>query len=821
MTLDPRFICTSDLEGVFLDKLTAEPLSGGYINFYVDSSNPTIGKSVYQTTGSPPTGFVPLGDTVTLNSAGGYEDGSGNSIVIYYFPYHCTTDGDPTTSTGVIELYACQVFNSGNQLQFTREAWPPLASNLAPSGNSSTAVLNYNYIPNGQFLANINTAAQISTTIAPNAVTQIAQGGWYFKESTGGTGVYTVSFIQESRPNFSSGLQDAPYYSASIVGTSGTETVRDLVVQWPNVNTFSNSANPTNQYNLSFSGASLNGITQTFAVYLISNYGSGGSTEVDTLLGNVSVTNVTNSYSLFNLTVNMPNNSAKTVGANNYLAIAIRMPVASTSVKFTDFSLTFSATTRSSFPVQTPADVNNQFFPTPASDGSSLYLPLALTPNGYIFDNSEVGNIVAKTTITEFTNSISTISNELLCDGSQYAVAGYSPLGIPYARLFNKIFLAYNAMAIWGNGANFVNALTYGDSAGELILCTNKIGSVTAPANGSTSPGFSYAKSGGTGGNTAGSTTRGFVAFANQSGEIYAKCTTLGTATTISLGTSSGITAADIINSSVGYYQFYLVVPVATTLSNGASVTAQYIEFSNTTTTYRLWFNVAGETAPAAGGHTLVQVQLDSSMGSADVAAVVANTISAYQTNIIQCAAASSVAQSSWFTFFAGTNQYTVWYNKASGGTQPTVAGTVLYIPVALTGTETATQVAIFTQTAINSQYFAVPDLRGLFLRGYDPTSIWDNQLLERVSNALNIIEGSIGTIEWSSFSSHTHVATSTTTLTGMNATAANQTNIASGSTTGSNNYASGNLLTATTNAVTGIYETRPVNSAVAWAIKY
>ncbi len=102
MALDPRFICTSDLEGYFDDKLTGLPLSAGYINFYIDGTNTP--KSVYITTGSPPSGFVPLGDTVTLNSTGNYQDNAGNNVVIYFFPYHCTVDGDPTTSTGELEL---------------------------------------------------------------------------------------------------------------------------------------------------------------------------------------------------------------------------------------------------------------------------------------------------------------------------------------------------------------------------------------------------------------------------------------------------------------------------------------------------------------------------------------------------------------------------------------------------------------------------------------------------------------------------------------------------------------------------------------------
>ncbi len=492
MALDPRFICSGDIESFFVDKLTGLPLAAGVINFYVDGTNTP--KSVYKLTGSPGSfAFVSLGTSITLNSVGQYSDGT-NSIVIYYFPYHCSVDGDPSTSNGVLELYSSAVFNSGLTQQFTREAWPPLASNLAPSGSSSSAVLNYNYIPNGQFLSHNNHIITDPVNTSPNTISEIAQGGWSFKQTAGGTGTYTISFVAESLNNFPTGLSDAPPYSVLITGTSGTETVRDLTIQWPNVNTFSNSASGSNNvYNLLIAGYSLSGTTQTFNVYLISNFGAGGSTEVDTLIGTITLA-ATATYTYFNLAVTFPDNSAFISGAGNFVAIAIRMPAGPVNAKFTDFALTVGTVTRTSYPVQTPAQSLSEgvagWMPTPDPAGMDLYLPLILTQKGMTFDQTIVGQIIAK---TEALPS----GNELFMDGSTFVASAYSSIGIPYQRLMNYLLVnspsgsiggtvqwGSSVIPMYGTGANFVTLYNV-----TAALTTEFIIQINTPSSGGSATG--------------------------------------------------------------------------------------------------------------------------------------------------------------------------------------------------------------------------------------------------------------------------------------------------------------------------------------------
>lgn len=485
MALDPKkFICTSDLESVFLDKLTGLVLAGGRVEFYIDGTNTP--KQVYTTTGSPPTGFVTLGTTVTLDSIGQYSNGA-NSVVLYYYPYN---------AAGALELYECRVYSSDNILQFTREAWPPLANNLSPSSNAVDGVRNY--IPNGQFLAHNNHIVTDTTTEAGITISEIAQGGWSFKHTTSGTGVYTVSFNTE--PEFPTGLNDSPPFSVNIVctGTVSGDTKRDLTIQWPDVNTFSRTPAPS-AFNLFFSAKLNSGTSSIFNVYLISNYGTGGSTTDETLLGSVTLTNVYGATATdFNVSVPMPSNSGKVVGAGSFISIAIRPPAENFSARFTNFALTLGSSGLNQFPIMTNDQQLSRsvagWMPTPNPDGSDLYLPLVLTPEGMAFDHTVVGTIVGKVQVNADTG-------ELLMDGNNYVYSNYSTDGIPYSRL--GAYLIANSpgytegggatipagnIPLFGTGANFVSVWD-AVVAGDFTVNFNTASAGNAFSNGTS--GFS------------------------------------------------------------------------------------------------------------------------------------------------------------------------------------------------------------------------------------------------------------------------------------------------------------------------------------------
>jgi hypothetical protein len=107
------------------------------------------------------------------------------------------------------------------------------------------------------------------------------------------------------------------------------------------------------------------------------------------------------------------------------------------------------------------------------------------------------------------------------------------------------------------------------------------------------------------------------------------------------------------------------------------------------------------------------------------------------------------------------------------------------------------------TIAAINSYQFAVPDLRGMFLRGADFAGLWDLDNVTRFGFGIGVGGANYGTYEYQQFLSHTHNLLFST--------------VAGGIATLTSASASAN---ATTFA-TGGSETRPVNAYVNWVMKY
>lgn len=474
MALDPRFICSSDLEGYFVDKDTGLPLAAGIINFFSDVDR-TVPKDVYQLSGAPPyntASFVNLGSSITLNSVGSYQDGLGNSIVIYYFPF----EGSPTDSpfTNIQELYYVTVESSGNVQQFTREAWPPLAVNLASEIDTLTTDLT-NMIPNGQFL--VYNTPMPTTSTPPNTETVIAQSNWLFRQSTGSTGVYSISV--ETVPAGSAALTDFPPNAVRISrGALGNESIYELFILWQDVNIFAKTADTSALFNLLFAAKSNDLLSETVNIFLVQNFG-GGASDQYIAMPNVNI-DADGNFDYYNTTISMPDNSGITVNAGSYVGIAIRMPSTPFDLSFTDFALTLTNTSLSTFPTistdQVLSRTLNGTIAIPDPAGMDLYLPQILTPQGMEWDTGQIGEIVSHLQTT------TPSGNYLLMDGAVYSVSAYSAIGIPYRRLYNFLYNITPITAttplssripIFGTGTNFVTLFSVAGQPTKFGLSIN------------------------------------------------------------------------------------------------------------------------------------------------------------------------------------------------------------------------------------------------------------------------------------------------------------------------------------------------------------
>lgn len=186
----PVYIECPNLQNYFIDKDTAQAMSGGAVWFYSDINRTTL-KPIYQQVRLPDNTyeFVELNNPVTLTSIGTFADDNGNDINVYLYPYV----GLPTDAVqGAIELYFIEVYNADETLQFTREAYPPnLGSNTNPEDifEDSTNILSNPQFAEINFTPDPSTGAYIYNVSGSNTVSNLAPD-WDLV--TTGTGTVTV-----------------------------------------------------------------------------------------------------------------------------------------------------------------------------------------------------------------------------------------------------------------------------------------------------------------------------------------------------------------------------------------------------------------------------------------------------------------------------------------------------------------------------------------------------------------------------------------------------------------------------------------------------
>lgn len=730
------------LQEFFVDKEDGLPLVGGKVYFYKDSSRSSL-KSVYELVdgGSENYSYAALENPLTLSAVGTIQDGSGNDVLPYYFPYD---------SNGIVELYYVVVTDADGTQQFVRAAWPNLVTQTQSTTNLD------NFISNGQFSLHNNIFSSTATTtgqITANSTT-IAPGGWIYERSAGAT---DSDFVVFNRINsYTQSPDQSPRYQVNISCTTAVNaTTKYFIYRFNDVNKFSSS---TQNYTFAFFG--LSSSASTIQILTRKYFGTGG-TPSSTVTTNIGSVNLTSSYptSAYVISFTFGSNESYTLGTNNddYVDVIISFPVSTTfNCKFSDMMLVFDTQTSVSFPVTTNNKFNYQALAgniaTPDYNGLSYYLPIINTPSGFAYDTSPIGCIIACLETTA-------PAGKLACDGSTYRYSKVSTDLIPYSRLGDKYWNSTIGEYITGMGLTYASACVGTGVTSHVTIFSNVFGTagtVAQPTDGNTGLSFltNFAA------NASGFSVNAYLLSTLDGLNVRG---TVAGAVTVPDAKTSGFTISDARNNSQEKHSF------SVTTTSAAGLGGKYWTMSSTTTNYYIWYQVNSVGADPAPGGTGIKVNVNTSDSIFDVGYKTSAALNGGYGSTITVLAAASMTASSYFTFGTANGSYFVWFTLDGVGTQPNPGASYVAIPVALTTGQTAAQVAVLVRNAINRVCYGVPDLRGLVLRGLDPNLTYDSVGNIRTPALINgtSVGSVVGGLEYTRLLYHIHTATTTSTATG------------------------------------------------------
>lgn len=696
------------------------PIAGGKVFFFEDNDH-TVPKPTYSDVSDPNNPVVNTNPLV-LNDAG--------ATPLYYAEpglYYIVVTGPDGDTANPIWTFEHVDFEGG-------------------AGNGGENVINY--MPNGQFLLHVDLPAIDGYDAGEIRAdtTNIAWGGWTFERSTGSTAVDIVTF--EKYTQYAANPTGNPLYSLRYQCTTfdSGDAYKGIRLTYPDVNRF---ASDQQRYTVSFQGVDNLAGSVPVSIYLIKNFGTGGSAQTATLLTTVNLNSTMTNYAYSFL---FGNNSGKVIGSqgDDFVALEFRFPTNELNdVNVVCFQQQSGTLLAPVYPETTQRqDVTAALgggFPVPNPDGSDLYLMPKLTAIGWIYDDSCIGDVAFESQNDVYVDNLHPTSNRLLPTGQKYETIGYSPLGIPYGRLQQKYWVSSANIPRYGTGADYFSVFfdnTVG-SGNQIIINNNTGGAVTDAADGTPATGFTI--------NTI-----------HTGADYLVKCYFKSAASIVIENLENGLDpfiTAGTSGFSVG--TFRAGTPLTPQISEltvtaPAGLGGKYFTFSNATD-YYVWFTLDGAGSDPAPGGTGILVKLYSFDSAQYVARKIQEALNSWQLTTVLTTVASTVPAGSYFNLNATGGAYYVWFTKDGVGTDPAPGGTG--IQVDLLSSDTETQVATKIQIAINSKYFAVPDWRGWFLRGKGGIDPFQN---DRWSLVPGITGNEVGTFENDSNQQHRHDITFT-----------------------------------------------------------
>ena len=489
------------------------------------------------------------------------------------------------------------------------------------------------------------------------------------------------------------------YYLHYVCTAQGAgETKKDIVQKMSDARTFE-------QQQVSFSFDAYTADTRTIEVYFVQNFGTGGSpsAEVSTSIGSFSVTG--GGWSKKSATITVPSVGGKSLGTNedDYVAIRIRMPLDSTSdIKFTNVLLNVSDTVLP-YPRITKEKEDSwllgNMIPTIGADDRGK----AITANRRR-KYDLVFPVPVGVPLPYFGDTSPDEDEWVLAQGQTVSTSESTNR---YERLYNVI--GHKG----GHGFNSWLSTTNNDKV--TVSCTSA-NSVTLPANGTSSPGFTYATV------SAGSPAQNLFTAnqINNSASIFVECLVKGAI----LGTITGNALAFVwtfYNGDAERKAFQRIDFKAAS----AMAAGNYFNIATSSVIHTFWYKIDGAGTAPATGFTLHEIDILSTDTATEVMLKTLNQMSGYQVDTITTVAASSIPAGSYFTIHTHTSSYYVWFKINGAGTDPKPA-TLTGIQIDLTASDTAEEVATKISTSIAAFFFQIPDLRGAALRGYDASQARD-----------------------------------------------------------------------------------------------
>lgn len=795
MALPPNYTLATNIEELFL--FNGVPIVSGNV-FTYSSLNPTTPKSIYSQDS-----LAPLPNPTAITN-GKLVDESGTSVK----PVYKLVDDN-----GNEELYYVVVRLNDNILNpelgtlvETRNDWPSQTDTSSGSGSATE-----NFITNGQFRWNTTPTQQDEglTGVITQAVTPVAAGGWEFIRDEGSTATDRVTFQRYA--SYVSSPSQSPRYAIVVenIAPDVTDTKKDLSYKWNDVNKFSSD---TQEYNFSF-GANVNAGTTDLELYIIRNFGTGGtvSPPEETLITTFTITNI---FTLYNVSFVFGTSDGFTIGTNDddYISLVLRCPLNNAfTVTATNFSLFKGSSPPSEYPLTTSRDflVRSSFYDEEPRFNYNLYLKPIRTASGFQFDYSEIGRVEARILNEVPVSQFDADSNLVLCEGQSYAVNSYSPLGVPMERLWERsIFNSDQATNIFGNGSSFVE---FGSNLPQLSttisVSANQIGDTMVQDYVGMPTSFPI--------NTV-STGNSYINLSTGVGTLYADAA-LSTAPILgiwgdpdfgslvpinspSIGTIPGVSL--YVRTLQGMPSFFYSFALDVT----AAWAGTYIQFYDPTNTqYYIWVRVNGVGVDPSPGGTGFRVDLIDGNPAWLAASLFAQIIRGGSAYTIQFLSGAAVPPgSAWlFSTYGGAGNWYVWYTVDGLGVDPAIALRT-GIKVDLLSTDSALTVTSKTLMELNSIYYAVPDYRGMILRGMGDQ--WGPEDFVMTQSATNV-QSIPHIIQWQSFSAHTHDYVQITGYVSNNPSGVGALDI-TGSSLQPTHYTGGN-------------STRPTNASVYYYIRY